>query len=1290
MLLDNEAPLDISSMQANTNLIVLGGFELSVAELPEPVPLARKAKALLAFLALNLGRAQTRDKLSALLWDESAEVQARQSLRQALVGLRKAFPKTELLVTDKESVTLIGLDVDALVFEKRAAGTDSADLEQAVSLYRGDLLEGFNAGSDAYEDWLLTQRSRYRQLAISAMSRLLETYLQESPGEPALGLAHQLLALDPLLEPAHRALMRLYAGLGRNSEAMRQFRRCRRLLWRELDVEPEPETARLYSEIRALRKADADPVPQPEFALSDEDVEGTPPQVPVRPEATEPQLRQVTLVGIDWVPPQRMVEGDHESLRDLEARFRAQVEDAVRRFQGQVLREAQDSALIAFGVPRARSDDPERALRAALHIGKVQATGSEGSIRAVLDCGQGLWEQSHDSQSLSGPVLHRCKELKRAAEVGKVLITDAVYRRLRRWAVAQPLEIAGESVWCVEALSSEPCFFATRFVGRQQELGLLVSALDACADTRTGHNFLVRGEAGIGKTRLIEELRCRADEVGFAVDLVRVLDFGAGLLQDPLSRLIMGLLGLSLESSREEIEAALKRAMDLGHLDRSCLAAIRPLLGLSGETAGAGAEALPPDAREQALRDALTELLMHVTEVCPRLLVVEDIHWASPLVLSLLAVLAEATSRCAAILVISSRFEGEALDPRWRASMHGAPLTTLDLGALRMEQALALARKLVPEDENRARLCAERSEGNPLFLEQLLINTGGGEAAVPDSVQSIVLSRLDGLPEGDRKALQAASVLGQRFGLDCLRELIQEPDYDGQRAMLGRLLRPEGSGLMFNHALIRDAVYGSVPASRRRLLHRAAADWYRATDPVLNAYHLGKAGAKEAAAAYLRAAQNLFQQTRYDQVLSLVDETLSLAPDQTLLNALHRLAGHALLRSGRVQQAQSEFNEALACATSDDERGRTLLGLAGAHSMLDDPNSALECLDRAAVAGASAGNVSLDAEIRFQRGNVLFSLARLDECLETHSALAEDAKRSGTIRHEALAEGGLGDAFYLRGQMVTAHRHFSRCVELARTGGFLDLLSANLAMTAWTAFYQNRLGEGVVQAQEALRIAQENYDVRGECIAYIVFAPMMLCRGDFDHARETGERALELARRVGSQRFEADGLWTLAETYGTEGDRSRAVSLLHQALRSLGEVGIPFGGALVLSLLARFTSNPKQRCSYLAQGEEYLARETISHNFLEFHKNAIEVWLEEREWDRIEDHALALENYTRNEPLPWARFIVARGRALADAGRGKRDPALARELSELLAEGRAAQFHFPSGSIETALERITR
>jgi DNA-binding SARP family transcriptional activator len=215
-----------------------------------PIP-ARKARALLAYLALPPGRAHPRDRLTALLWPDVGEAQARQSLRQALAVLRRALAKSGALVVRADTVAVnpARIDVDVVRFEQLGADGSRARLEQAVALYRGDLLESFHVKAPAFEDWLLIERERLRELARKALARLLATQTRAGDSEVALHTARRLLALDPLREDVHRAVMHLYVAQGQRGAALRQYQSCVGILRHELGVEPDATTKRVYQEI---------------------------------------------------------------------------------------------------------------------------------------------------------------------------------------------------------------------------------------------------------------------------------------------------------------------------------------------------------------------------------------------------------------------------------------------------------------------------------------------------------------------------------------------------------------------------------------------------------------------------------------------------------------------------------------------------------------------------------------------------------------------------------------------------------------------------------------------------------------------------------------------------------------------------------------------------------------------------------------------------------------------------------------------------------------------------------
>jgi DNA-binding SARP family transcriptional activator len=242
-------------------LTLLGGFQ---ARLDSGTPLAlptRKAQALLAYLAIPCGQVHPRDKLAALLWGGIREESARASLRQALFAVRRTLGQAkgilkqegDALVLDPEAV-----DVDAVAFERAVAHGTPEALKQAVGLFRGDFLSGFTVSEEPFEEWLLGERERLRELALEGFAKLLAHQRTTDARGAAIQTALKLLSLDPLQEPVHRTLMRLYAEIGRRGTALRQYQQCVAVFNRQLGVEPEAETKSIYQDIlrqRPLRRA---------------------------------------------------------------------------------------------------------------------------------------------------------------------------------------------------------------------------------------------------------------------------------------------------------------------------------------------------------------------------------------------------------------------------------------------------------------------------------------------------------------------------------------------------------------------------------------------------------------------------------------------------------------------------------------------------------------------------------------------------------------------------------------------------------------------------------------------------------------------------------------------------------------------------------------------------------------------------------------------------------------------------------------------------------------------------
>jgi DNA-binding SARP family transcriptional activator len=234
-------------------LRLFGEFSL---EDPEGRPIIlnlRKAEALIAYLALAPGQSSSRERLAALLWGDSDQGRARQSLRQAIFALTKAFAQRDLslLRLESQAVRLAenAMSVDAVEFDGLIADGSKAALVRANELYVGELLSGFSVEEPEFEQWLSAKRGVYQDTALRALIELLQE--QEKAGELDLAIetANKALRIDLFREDIHRQLMRVYAAKGMRSSALSQYRSCRDVLERELGVRPDDDTTKLYRTI---------------------------------------------------------------------------------------------------------------------------------------------------------------------------------------------------------------------------------------------------------------------------------------------------------------------------------------------------------------------------------------------------------------------------------------------------------------------------------------------------------------------------------------------------------------------------------------------------------------------------------------------------------------------------------------------------------------------------------------------------------------------------------------------------------------------------------------------------------------------------------------------------------------------------------------------------------------------------------------------------------------------------------------------------------------------------------
>jgi tetratricopeptide (TPR) repeat protein len=745
-----------------------------------------------------------------------------------------------------------------------------------------------------------------------------------------------------------------------------------------------------------------------------------------------------------------------------------------------------------------------------------------------------------------------------------------------------------------------------------------------------------------------------------------VLDFGAGEGRDAIRSVVSSLIGIERGGDQAADEVAAS-AIEHGLISAEQRIFLAEFLNLAQSLEERAIyDAMTNAVRNEGKRRLVGDLVRHVSARKPIVLVIEDIHWADPLVLMHLSRMAATVAECPALLVMTSRVEGYPLDEEWRSATGGCPLMTLDLGPLRKEDAVALASGFIATISQVALSCVERAAGNPLFLEHLLRNLEerGGED-VPGSIQSLVLARIDRLSPVDKQALQAASVLGQRFSLDALRHLTKVTQYNCAGLLQRQLVRPEGDDYLFTHALVREGVYNSLLKARRTELHRDAAAWYGERDLVLRAEHLDRANDPAAAQAYLDASKAQAATFHFEAAVRLADRGIELAVDPSIKSEMLCLRGDALRNLGATAESILAFEMALAATEDEVRRCQAWIGMAAGLRVADRQKAALEALDQAEAAAIRHGLASERAHIHYLRGNVYFPLGNIDGCLAEHSKALDFARQVGSTEGEALALGGLGDAYYLRGHMRSACEQFRACISLCRNNGYGRIEVANRHMVGWTRFHLMEHREALEDAREAARMAAVVSHHRAKLLGLILAAVVEIEFGNFVEAQGHLEPGLDLARTISAGNLEAQTLSLLAVLNGAKGRMPEARDFAERAVEVVRKVGMTFIGPSVLAIKAALADDRDECTRALEQAESILDTGCVAHNHFWFARTAIDHALAVGDWDAAERHAARLEAYTREQPLPWSDFLIARGRALAAWGRGIRAEPVIAELRHL-------------------------
>ena len=1026
---------------------------------------------------------------------------------------------------------------------------------------------------------------------------------------------------------------------------------------------------------------------------------------------SEGERRQATIAFSDLSGYTAMSEKlDPEEVRDLMSQVKAGAIRIMESHGGIVNQFIGDEVVSLFGIPTASKDDPIRAVRAVCELHHLVIEMSEEmerkfgiALRMHTGINTGLivthLEDNRDGHyGLTGNTVNTGARLLAEAKSGDILLSPTTQQLVSDYFETQALtavKMKGKSkaitpFLVVKELKS-PVKALLSFVGRQEELKQFTGFLEDIRKTGKGQALLVRGDAGIGKTRLIKEFETMASSHNFARHKGMLLDFGAGKSREAIHMIVNSLLKIDPNSTDSTCRAIVEKAIDEGLLNPKQNLFLYDLMDLPLPLKSQDIyESMDNETRNIGKQKTLGELLKKVSASQPALVIIEDTHWADSQTLPYLAELTEIVSNTPSLLVMTSRIEGDQLGQSWQADLHGADLWVMNITPFKKEEALDLASEFDDITMQVVTKCIERAEGNPLFLEQLLLSAEENQGEfVPGLLQSIVLSRLDRLEPKDKIAVQAASIIGQHFSLSLLQHLINDRQYRCNGLIENQLIRPEDNDYLFVHALVREGIYDSLLKSKARNLHQTAAQWFCEKDLELCAEHYRCAEDSKAPKAYLNAAEDQITKYNYARALSLVEQGLKQPQNkgsETSVNEeLMCCKAQILLEMGDNQQSVKIFKQALALCVEAPEQVRAMLGMVGGMRVLGQYEEGIKVLEQAEIKATNSHLTKELAKIYHLRGNLCFPLGKIKDVLKYHTLALEYAKKASSIELEANSFGGLGDAYYVSGRMKTANKHFHDCVEISRQHGFCRTEAANLSMVGWSCFFLNEFENALQAGAEAVIVAKKINHYRAEIVAHHIIAEVNYNLGNFEETKQEYQLASRLEKIIKTNIFEAQRFHKLGLIAHNEGDHALATSLLEQAEKSCRNHGTEFSGPAILGGIAEITTDPIRRKNALAEGEKLLEKGARHQTYFIFYRHAMDACLNNAQWDKVDKYADALERFTAPEPLPWSDFFIARARILASLGRGQRDEMIHQKINSLYKQAVHTGIKLAIPSLEQAM-----
>jgi len=862
----------------------------------------------------------------------------------------------------------------------------------------------------------------------------------------------------------------------------------------------------------------------------------------------------------------------------------------------------------AFGAPASYEDNARRAVATSLELRGLAA--ELGFLRPLrIGISQGMMRSgaygsaTRRTYGVLGDEVNLAARLMQQAAPGEVLASGRVRDQVSAafsWDTLPALAIKGKAepvplarLVNIQTMRQSADSEQT-LVGRDAELARLLALARPIFAGRFAGLVTVFGEPGMGKSRLVAELRRRlgsashgrrggrratgevgwltlpADEIlrqslnPFRTLLRGYLDQDPGAepeanaarLNAALDGLIAALAGVGgrRRAARQALVAELERT-------RSFLAAL-----VDVRRPGSLYELLEPKLRFENTLAALKALILAESLRRPLVVHLEDAQWLDADSLAALQLIARNIAEYPILIVATSRYGDDGSPPELPLD-EGVPRQTLDLAAFSPVGVRAVAEGVLgrPVSDDLAAFLAEKTGGNPFFVEQLALDLrergllveeapatgapilalrGDGALEIPDTVNAVLIARLDRLAARVKAVVQTAAVLGQEFEVRLLSGMLRD---DPQTAAQVREAERETiwSALselryLFRHALLRDAAYAMQLRSRLRELHRLAAE-------VLERVYGGDLAASAADLAYhYRRAEDVPQERRYA-----------------------RMAGeHAAARYANADAA-AFYGRALELTPAADGPGRYALLLA--REQVYDLQGAREA-QRADLAALSSLAAQLDDPAR--RVEAALREARYADVTGDYPAMIAAARRAielaqGGRRSADEAAGHLhwARALWYQGDYAGVRAQATQALELARIVGERRLEADSLRVLGNAAMYQGNYDEARNAYEPALQIQQALGDRQGAGSTRNNLGIIAWYLGDYAAARAAYAYDLQIKREIGDRYGQSLALLNLGEVAGVQSDYPGAQGYYAEALRLKRETGDRYGESVVLTSL---------------------------------------------------------------------------------------------------------------------------